>query len=37
MKALPLLILGTIVLLLAALIAPPKSKRLQRWPVGLLP
>ena len=31
MKALPLLILGTIVLFLAALIAPRKSKRLERW------
>jgi hypothetical protein len=31
MKVLPLLILGTIFLFLAALIAPRKSKRLQRW------
>jgi gas vesicle protein len=31
MKALPILILGTIVLFLAALIAPRRSKRLQRW------
>jgi hypothetical protein len=31
MRALPLLILGTIFLFLAALIAPRKSKRLQRW------
>ena len=31
MKALPLLILGTIVLFFAAVIAPRKSKRLERW------
>jgi hypothetical protein len=31
MKALPLLILASIVLFLAALIAPRRSKRLQRW------
>jgi hypothetical protein len=31
MKALPLLILGTVILFLAALVAPRKSKRLQRW------
>jgi hypothetical protein len=31
MRAIPLLILGTIVLFLAALIAPRRSKRLQRW------
>jgi hypothetical protein len=31
MRVLPLLILGTIVLFMAALIAPRKSRRLQRW------
>ena len=31
MKALPLIILATIVLFMAALIAPRKSKRLERW------
>jgi hypothetical protein len=36
MRAIPLLILGTIVLFLAALIAPRKSKRLQRWIKGRL-
>jgi hypothetical protein len=31
MRVLPLLILGTLILFLAALIAPRKSRRLQRW------
>jgi hypothetical protein len=31
MRVIPLLILGTIFLFLAALIAPRKSRRLQRW------
>jgi hypothetical protein len=31
MKVIPLLIVGTIVLFFSSLIAPRKSKRLQRW------
>jgi hypothetical protein len=31
MKAIPLLIIGSIVLFFAALIAPQRSKRMQRW------
>jgi hypothetical protein len=36
MRVLPILILGTIVLFLSGLIAPRRSKRLERWIDGRL-